>query len=42
MTYNLNNCPLIGGIYKINFPNGKSYIGLSEILIKVKNISKKI
>lgn len=34
MIYNLNNCPLIGGIYKINFPNGKSYIGLSNNILR--------
>lgn len=49
MTYNLKNCPLMAGIYKINFPNGKSYIGLIivveiilEILTKGKNIFIKI
>lgn len=29
-TFNLLNCPIVAGIYKINFPNGKSYIGLSN------------
>lgn len=29
-TFNLLNCPKVAGIYKINFPNGKSYIGLSN------------
>ena len=28
--FNLLNCPKVAGIYKINFPNGKSYIGLSN------------
>ena len=28
--FNLRNCPVVAGIYKINFPNGKSYIGLSN------------
>lgn len=32
--YNLKNCPLTGGIYKINFPNGKSYIGLSNNILR--------
>ena len=30
MNFNLLNCPKVAGIYKINFPNGKSYIGLSN------------
>lgn len=31
MIYNINNCPPnCQGIYKIEFPNGKSYIGLSN------------
>lgn len=34
MTYNLQNCPLVAGIYKINFPNGKSYIGLSNNILR--------
>lgn len=34
MTYNLKNCPLMAGIYKINFPNGKSYIGLSNNILR--------
>ena len=29
-TFNLFNCPKVAGIYKINFPNGKCYIGLSN------------
>ena len=29
-TFNLLNCPKVAGIYKINFPNGKCYIGLSN------------
>lgn len=28
--FNLLNCPKVAGIYKINFPNGKCYIGLSN------------
>lgn len=28
--FTLKNCPKVAGIYKINFPNGKSYIGLSN------------
>lgn len=30
MIFNLLNCPKVAGIYKINFPNGKCYIGLSN------------
>lgn len=30
MTFNLLNCPKVAGIYKINFPNNKCYIGLSN------------
>jgi group I intron endonuclease len=30
MIFNLKNCPKVAGIYKINFPNNKSYIGLSN------------
>ena len=29
-TFNLFNCPKVAGIYKINFPDGKCYIGLSN------------
>lgn len=43
-TFNLLNCPKVAGIYKINFPNGKSYIGLSNNIprrIKEHNKDKK-
>lgn len=30
MKFNLLNCPKVAGIYKINFPNNKCYIGLSN------------
>ena len=32
--FNLTNCPNIAGIYKINFPNGKCYIGLSNNILR--------
>lgn len=33
-TFNLLNCPKVAGIYKINFPNGKCYIGLSNNILR--------
>ena len=29
-TFSLLTCPKVAGIYKINFPNNKCYIGLSN------------
>lgn len=35
MKYRIEDCPTtISGIYKINFPNGKSYIGLSNNILR--------
>ena len=34
MIYNLDNCPIVQGVYKINFPNGKSYIGISNNILR--------
>ena len=34
MSFNLKNCPKVAGIYKIDFPNGKSYIGLSNNILR--------
>jgi len=33
-TFNLKNCPKVAGIYKINFPNKKCYIGLSNNILR--------
>jgi len=35
--FNLKNCPKVAGIYKINFPNNKSYIGLSNNILRRMN-----